>query len=182
LISVFAVIPAANAQPSATQRGSTIALTSGVNSYQSVDTTTTGKYDDFYIVVSGTPTSIVAVLDSVGTDDLDVYYKFGSTATSTSYNLKANSASADETLTLTSTYLKAGTHYFRVQRYGGTGTDYYYFKATVVSGGGGDTTAPTVSVTAPTLVQLLVVQLLFLLQLQIMSELPLSHSMLTAVY
>jgi hypothetical protein len=64
--------------------------------------------------------------------------------------LKANSASADETLTLTSTYLKAGTHYFRVQRYGGTGTDYYYFKATVVSGGGGDTTAPTVSVTAPT--------------------------------
>jgi hypothetical protein len=150
LISVFAVIPAANAQPSATQRGSTIALTSGVNSYQSVDTTTTGKYDDFYIVVSGTPTSIVAVLDSVGTDDLDVYYKFGSTATSTSYNLKANSASADETLTLTSTYLKAGTHYFRVQRYGGTGTDYYYFKATVVSGGGGDTTAPTVSVTAPT--------------------------------
>jgi hypothetical protein len=150
LISVFAVIPAANAQPSATQRGSTIALTSGVNSYQSVDTTTTGKYDDFYIVVSGTPTSIVAVLDSVGTDDIDVYYKFGSTATSTSYNLKANSASADETLTLTSTYLKAGTHYFRVQRYGGTGTDYYYFKATVVSGGGGDTTAPTVSVTAPT--------------------------------
>jgi hypothetical protein len=131
-------------------RGSVYTLTSGVNQYASVDTTTTGKYDDFKIVVSGTPTSIVAVLDTVSTDDVDVYYKFGATATSSSYNLKANTASADETLTLTSTYLKAGTHYFRVQRYGGTGTYYYYFKVTVVSGGSSDTTAPTVSVTAPT--------------------------------
>jgi hypothetical protein len=149
LISVFAVIPAANANPSTSQRGSTIALTNGVNSYQSLDTTTTGKYDDFYITISSTPTSVVAVLDSVGTDDFDLYYKFGSTATSTSYNLRAYTSSADETITLTSTYLKTGTHYFRVQRYGGTGTDYYYFKVTFVTGGSSDTTAPTVSVTAP---------------------------------
>jgi hypothetical protein len=78
-----------------------------------------------------------------------VYYKFGSTASSTNYNLKANTASADETLTLTSTYLTTGTHYFRVQRYGGSGTDYYYFKVTVVTGGGSDTTPPTVTVTNP---------------------------------
>jgi hypothetical protein len=129
--------------------GSTIALTNGVNSYQSLDTTTTGKYDDFYITVSSTPTSIVAVLDSVGTDDFDLYYKYGSTATTSSYNMKSTSASGDESLTLSSTYLKTGTHYFRVWRYGGTGTDYYYFKVTV-AGGSSDTTAPTVSVTAPT--------------------------------
>jgi hypothetical protein len=133
----------------AAPRGSTIALTSGVNSYQSLDTTTTGKYDDFYITVSSTPTSIVAVLDSVGTDDFDLYYKYGSTATTSSYNMKSTSASGDESLTLSSTYLKTGTHYFRVWRYGGTGTDYYYFKVTV-AGGSSDTTAPTVSVTAPT--------------------------------
>jgi hypothetical protein len=136
-------------RPVAVPRGSTIALTSGVNSYQSLDTTTTGKYDDFYITVGSTPTSIVAVLDSVGTDDFDLYYKYGTTATSSAYDMNAYTSSADETITLSSTYLKTGTHYFRVQRYGGTGTDYYYFKVTV-AGGAADTTAPTVSVTAPT--------------------------------
>jgi hypothetical protein len=109
-------------------------LTSGVSSYQSLDTTTTGKYDDFYIVISSTPTSVVAVLDSVGTDDFDLYYKYGAVATSTAYDLRAYTSSADETITLTSTFLKTGTHYFRVQRYGGTGTDYYYFKVTATTG------------------------------------------------
>jgi hypothetical protein len=150
LISVFAVIPAANANsPTSTARGSLIALTSGVSSYQSLDTTTTGLYDDFYITISTVPTSVVAVLDSVGTDDFDLYYHYGSLASSTHYDLRAYTSSADETLTLTSTFLKTGTHYFRVQRYGGSGTDYYYFKVTAVTGGTSDTTAPTVSVTAP---------------------------------
>jgi hypothetical protein len=153
-LTVLALFPAAASTTSknteVAPRGSTYVLTSGVAKYASVTTTSTGKYDDFYITVSSTPVSITAVLDTVSTDDLDVYYKFGSKASSTSYNLKADTASGDENLALTSTYLKTGTHYFRVQRYGGTGTDYYYFTVTVTTGGGGgDTTAPTTSITAP---------------------------------
>jgi hypothetical protein len=151
LLSVFAVIPvAANGAIDATStaRGSVIALTSGVSSYQSLTTTTTGKYDDFYITVSSVPTSIVAVMDSVGTDDFDLYYHYGSTATSSHYDLRAYTSSADETITLTTTFLKTGTHYFRAQRYGGSGTDYYYMTVTVAAGPA-DTVAPTVSVTAP---------------------------------
>jgi hypothetical protein len=156
-LSIFAVLPiatstASNPDDVAVERGSTYVLTSGVSKYASVTTTSTGKYDDFYITVGSTPTAITAVLDTVGTDDLDVYYKFGAKASSTSYNLAATTSSADESLSLTSTYLKTGTHYFRVQRYGGTGTDYYYFKVTVTTGGTpppSDTTAPTTALTAP---------------------------------
>jgi hypothetical protein len=148
-LSLIAMLPVASTATDS-DRGSLVALTSGVSSYQYVDTTTTGIYDDFYITVSSTPTSIVAVLDTVSTDDLDVYYHYGSLASSTHYDLRAYTSSGDETLTLTSTFLKTGTHYFRVQRYGGTGSDYYYFKVTAVTGGSSDTTAPTVSITAPT--------------------------------
>ncbi len=153
MTSIFAVVlvtaKGACADSTPQVRGSTIALTSGVSSYQSLTTTTTGKYDDFYITVGSIPTSIVAVLDSVGTDDFDLFYHYGSTATSSHYDLRAYTSSADETLTLTSTYLTTGTHYFRVQRYGGSGTDYYYFTVTVTSGGTSDTIAPTVSISSP---------------------------------
>jgi hypothetical protein len=154
-LSLIAALPGVSSAAVSTDveeatRGSTYVLTSGVWKYASVTTTSTGKYDDFYITVGSTPTSIVAELDTVGTDDLDVYYKYGAKASSTSYNLAATTASADETLTLTSTYLKTGTHYFRVQRYSGSGTDYYYFRVTVVTGGGSsDTTAPTTAITSP---------------------------------
>jgi hypothetical protein len=87
-------------------------------------------------------------LDTVSTDDLDVYYKYGAKPSTTSYNLAAATSSPDEVLDLTSTYLKTGTHYFRVQRYSGSGTDTYYFTVTVTTGGS-DTTAPTTALTAP---------------------------------
>jgi hypothetical protein len=158
-LTMLALFPAATstatktnygAEDEVSTRASTYTLTSGVSKYASVTTTTSGKYDYFKIVVSSTPTAITAVLDTVGSDDLDLYYKFGAKPTTTSYNLASATASADETMSLTSTYLKTGTHYFRVQRYSGTGTDYYYMTVTVTTGGGGgDTTAPTTSLTAP---------------------------------
>jgi hypothetical protein len=153
-LSIIAALPVAfvsasnNEVVAVAPRATTYTLTSGVTQTATVTTTTSGKYDYFKIVVSSTPTAIRAVLDTVSTDDLDVYYKYGAKPSTTSYNLAAATSSPDEVLDLTSTYLKTGTHYFRVQRYSGSGTDTYYFTVTVTTGGS-DTTAPTTALTAP---------------------------------
>jgi hypothetical protein len=147
---VFSIPATSTTAAESSPRASTYTLTSGVSKYASVTTTTSGKYDYFKIVVSGTPSSIHAVLDTVSNDDLDVYYKYNAKPSTTSYEASAATSSADETLDVPSNRLVSGTHYFRVQRYSGTGTDYYYFTVTVTTGGGtSDTTAPTVSISNP---------------------------------
>ncbi|MCY3414172.1 MAG: S8 family serine peptidase [Candidatus Heimdallarchaeota archaeon] len=121
------------------------------------------RYDEFYITTSGASELTATITPNFryryeSTDDFDLYYKAGSqvsscgTTTCSGYDLVSWKAEAfmygDEQIIISSP--ADTTHYFRVQRYSGAGTEYFNFVATVTQGGGGgDTTAPTVTITSP---------------------------------
>ena len=137
-------------------QGSLVEVISGQSYYYSVTSRSSGRYDEFYITTSGassfTATVTGATMES--NDDIDLYYRFGSqvagcsSSTCSTYDAVSWTSGNDESITVNNP--TDGTQYFRVQRYAGRGTDYYYFQIDVVSGGtGGDTTAPSVTLTAP---------------------------------
>ncbi len=131
--------------------GSVTQVISGQTYHYSVTYWGSGRYDEFYITTSGAA-QIDAVLNGQTTDDLDLYYRAGAavsgcgTYTCSTYDAVSWTSGADESLTITNP--ADTTHWFRVQRYSGSGRDYYDLTITVTQGGG-DTTAPSVSITAP---------------------------------
>lgn len=142
--------------------GSYVEIIEGQTYQYTLSSSGSGRYDEFYISVSGAE-SITADMEFVfdgsyrveSSDDFDLYYQFGNRITDCSSSLcntydDVSWASGNSPEQIVVSNPSDGTHHFRVQRYGGYGTEQFYFTVTIVYGGGsGDTTAPSVSVTSP---------------------------------
>lgn len=141
-------------------QGSFTQVISGQVYHYSLTSSGSNRYDEFYITVSGASSFTADMEFDFSTtrvesnDDFDLYYRYGSVVSSCSsstcsgYDL-VSWASGNSAEQITVNNPANGDHYFRVQRYAGSGTEYYYFSVTVVGGGSGDTTPPTVTVTSP---------------------------------
>jgi hypothetical protein len=150
LVAILPAIGAVASNESTNLRDTPSAITSGTTYSGSLSSTT--QHREYKITVSSGAVSMRIVLDpqTMSGYDFDVYQRLGSavagcgTTSCTTYNNRGYT-SGGEDLTITSP--SSGTHYFRVQRYSGSGT--FNLKVTVTYGTA-DTTAPVVSVTAPT--------------------------------
>jgi hypothetical protein len=117
------------------------ALTNGV---AKAGTLPAGDQSDmFYIDVAASAQSMYVAL-TCGSYDFDDYGKFNAEPTTSSYDWRGYTSGGEEN---TVTSPAQGRHYIMVNKYSGDGA--YSLTATITYGGG-DTTAPTVSVTAPT--------------------------------
>jgi len=117
------------------------ALTNGV---AKAGTLPSGDQSDmFYIDVAASAQSMYVAL-TCGSYDFDDYGKFNAEPTTSSYDWRGYTSGGEEN---TVTSPAQGRHYIMVNKYSGDGA--YSLTATITYGGG-DTTAPTVSVTAPT--------------------------------
>ncbi len=154
-----AAFDATESSSSSVLQGSYVQVVEGQVYHYSLTSSGSGRYDEFYIATSGVST-LTATMDFDFTttpvesnDDFDLYYKAGSvvsscgTTTCSSYDLVSwASGNSNEEIVVNNP--SNGYHYFRVQRYSGSGTEYYYFTVTF-SGSSGDTTPPSVTITSP---------------------------------
>ncbi|MEM3567451.1 MAG: pre-peptidase C-terminal domain-containing protein [Thermoplasmata archaeon] len=106
-----------------------VELTSGVAKTGSLDATNTKAY---YKITVSTGTALRVVLDGPNGADFDLYVKKGALPTTSSYDARGYTNSADEQVTISN---PAGTYYIMVNRYSGSGS--YTITATVESGSGG---------------------------------------------
>jgi hypothetical protein len=140
-------------------QGSYVQVVSGQVYRYSLTSSGSGRYDEFYITTSGASLLTVTMEFDFSSgiesnDDFDLYYRAGSRVSSCSSttcsgytSVSWNGGNAAEQIDVNSP--ANGQHHFRVQRYSGSGTEYYFFTVTVSGAGGGDTTAPTITVTSP---------------------------------
>ncbi|MCK4718419.1 MAG: pre-peptidase C-terminal domain-containing protein [Thermoplasmata archaeon] len=115
-------------------------LTSGVAGSSSLGGTGEEKY--FSIDVT-TATSLTVVTDGPGTADYDLYVKKGSMPTTSSYDGRGYTGSADETVTISNP--SSGTYYVMVKSYSGSGS----FTVTATAYGG-DTEPPSIGAISAT--------------------------------
>jgi hypothetical protein len=127
-----------------TSGGSTVvALTSGVASSSSLSAT--GQSKMYSIAVASGCTQMVTSVSHATGADFDTYGMMGAQPTTSSYTWRGYTSSNPEVVTYASP--AAGTWYIMVYSYSGSGT--FTITCTLTTGTS-DTTAPTVSVTAPT--------------------------------
>ncbi|MEM4293539.1 MAG: pre-peptidase C-terminal domain-containing protein, partial [Thermoplasmata archaeon] len=107
-----------------------VELTSGVAKTGSLDATNTKAY---YKITVSTGTALKVVLDGPNGADFDLYVKKGALPTTSSYDARGYTNSADEQVSISN---PAGTYYIMVNRYSGSGS--YTITATVESGSGGN--------------------------------------------
>ncbi|MGC8913843.1 MAG: clostripain-related cysteine peptidase, partial [Thermoplasmata archaeon] len=106
-----------------------VELTSGVAKTGSLDSTTTKAY--FKITVNS-GSALKVVLDGPSGADYDLYVKKGAMPTTSSYDARGYTSSADEQVSINN---PSGTYYIMVNRYSGSGS--FTITATVETGNGG---------------------------------------------
>lgn len=129
----------------------------------SLKSSSADRYDEFYITTSAASSLTALITPNFqnryeSTDDFDLYYKAGSPVSGCGYTV----CSGYDAVSWKAEQFRYGfeeivvdnpgdtTHYFRVQRYSGYGTEYYNFEVTVTGGAPpGDTTTPTVTISSP---------------------------------
>jgi|GEM_PF-1025415 len=115
-----------------------VELTSGVAKTGSLDASNTKAY---YKITASSGTALKVVLDGPNGADFDLYVKKGAMPTTSSYDARGYTNSADESVSISN---PSGTYYIMVNRYSGSGQ--FTITATVESGNngggnGGNTTA-----------------------------------------
>ncbi len=103
----------------------------------------TGATYTYQMAVASGCTQMYSVL-TCGSVDFDLYGKLGSVPTTSVYDWRGYTSGGEE---VTFASPGAGTWYIMVRSYSGTGS---YTLTVTLTYGSGDTTAPTVSITAPT--------------------------------
>ena len=110
---------------------SDIELTSGVAYSDSLSAT--GNMDYYKINVPSGSTKLEVILDGPASGcDFDLYVKYNSQPTTSSYDGRGYTSSSDETVTINS----PSTGYYYIMPYSYSGSGSYSIKATVTSGGG----------------------------------------------
>ena len=115
-----------------------VELTSSVAKTGSLDASNTKAY---YKITASSGTALKVVLDGPNGADFDLYVKKGAMPTTSSYDVRGYTNSADESVSINN---PSGTYYIMVNRYSGSGQ--FTITATVESGNngggnGGNTTA-----------------------------------------
>ncbi|MEM3341477.1 MAG: clostripain-related cysteine peptidase [Thermoplasmata archaeon] len=111
------------------------ALTNGVATTGSLSAS--GASANYVIAVPSGQTSLVVVLDGPDGQDFDLYVKYNSAPTTSSYDARGYTSSADETCTISNP--QAGNHYIMVRSYRGSGS--FTIKATYSGGSSGNNTS-----------------------------------------
>jgi hypothetical protein len=128
-----------------TSGGSTVTvLTSGVSQSASLAATAASKM--YQITVPSGCTQMVTSVTCPSGADYDTYGMMGTQPTTSSYTWRGYTSSNPEVVTYASP--AAGVWYIMVYSYSGSGT--FTIICTLTTGGTSDTTAPTVSISAPT--------------------------------
>jgi len=106
-----------------------VELTSGVAKTGSLDASNTKAY---YKITASSGTDLKVVLDGPNGADFDLYVKKGAMPTTSSYDARGYTNSADESVSISN---PSGTYYIMVNRYSGSGQ--FTITATIESGGNG---------------------------------------------